>query len=42
MSTHPEPLYRMIEDHLRAEIATGKHGVGDLLPSGGYAIERAG
>jgi GntR family transcriptional regulator len=33
MSTHFKPLYLMIEDHLRAEIATGKHGVGDLLPS---------
>jgi hypothetical protein len=34
MSTHVEPLYRMIEDHLRAEIATGKHGVCALPPSG--------
>lgn len=33
MSSHSKPLYLTIEDHLRADIAGGRHAVGDLLPS---------
>lgn len=33
MSTRSKPLYRTIEDHLRAEIARGRLTTGDLLPS---------
>ncbi len=33
MSIQFKPLYQTIEDHLRSEIATGRHVAGDVLPS---------